>query len=34
MPLDDMDQALTGLSKAEKVKVLSGNAAKLYNISV
>jgi predicted TIM-barrel fold metal-dependent hydrolase len=27
-----MDKALAGLSEVEKVKVLSGNAAKLYNI--
>ncbi len=33
-PVDDMDQAMTGLTEAEKVKVLSGNAAKVYNISV
>jgi predicted TIM-barrel fold metal-dependent hydrolase len=31
-PIDDMDKALAGLSEVEKVKVLSGNAAKLYNI--
>jgi predicted TIM-barrel fold metal-dependent hydrolase len=33
-PIDDMDKAMAGLSEAEKVKVLSGNAAKVYNISV
>jgi predicted TIM-barrel fold metal-dependent hydrolase len=33
-PIDDMDKAMSGLSEAEKVKVLSGNAAKVYNISV
>jgi predicted TIM-barrel fold metal-dependent hydrolase len=33
-PIDDMDKALTGLTEAEKVKVLSGNAAKVYNIKV
>jgi predicted TIM-barrel fold metal-dependent hydrolase len=33
-PIDDMDKAMGGLTEAEKVKVLSGNAAKLYNIAV
>jgi predicted TIM-barrel fold metal-dependent hydrolase len=33
-PIDDIDSAMTGLSEDEKVKVLSGNAAKLYNIEV
>src|SRR5262249_10348075 len=33
-PIDDMDAALLGLTEAEKVKVLSGNAARVYNISV
>jgi predicted TIM-barrel fold metal-dependent hydrolase len=33
-PIDDVDSAMSGLSEAEKVKVLSGNAAKLYNIQV
>lgn len=33
-PVDDMDKALAGLTEAEKVKVLSGNAAKLYNIPI
>jgi uncharacterized protein len=33
-PVDDMDAALAGLTETEKVKVLSGNAAKLYNIAV
>lgn len=33
-PIDDMDKALAGLNEAEKVKVLSGNAARAYNISV
>jgi hypothetical protein len=27
-----MDHALTGLAEEEKVKVLSGNAAKVYGI--
>ena len=31
-PVDDMDAALNGLTEDEKVKVLSGNAARLYNI--
>ena len=33
-PVDNMDNALTGLTEDEKVKVLSGNAAKVYNITV
>jgi predicted TIM-barrel fold metal-dependent hydrolase len=33
-PIDDVDHAMQGLTEAEKVKVLSGNAAKLYNIHV
>jgi predicted TIM-barrel fold metal-dependent hydrolase len=33
-PIDDMDKALAGLSEGEKVKVLYGNAARVYNISV
>jgi hypothetical protein len=33
-PIDDMHEAMAGLSEAEKVKVLSGNAAKVYNIRV
>jgi hypothetical protein len=33
-PIDDMDKAMGGLSEAEKIKVLSGNAAKVYNICV
>ena len=33
-PIDDMDLAMKGLSEAEKVKVLSGNAARVYNIAV
>ncbi len=31
-PIDNMDTAMAGLTEEEKVKVLSGNAAKLYNI--
>ncbi|CAN7526613.1 amidohydrolase family protein [Phenylobacterium sp. LjRoot225] len=31
-PVDDMDKAMAGLTEEEKVKVLSGNAAKVYNI--
>jgi predicted TIM-barrel fold metal-dependent hydrolase len=31
-PIDNMDTAMSGLTEEEKVKVLSGNAAKLYNI--
>ncbi len=33
-PIDNMDAALSGLTEEEKVKVLSGNAAKLYKIAV
>jgi predicted TIM-barrel fold metal-dependent hydrolase len=33
-PIDDMDQAMGGLTEAEKVKVLSGNAERVYNIKV
>jgi uncharacterized protein len=33
-PIDDMDEAMAGLSEAEKVKVLSGNAARVYRIAV
>ncbi|CAN7195493.1 amidohydrolase family protein [Phenylobacterium sp. LjRoot225] len=33
-PVDDMDKAMAGLTEEEKVKVLSGNAAKVYNIKV
>src|SRR5262249_25035946 len=33
-PIDDMDKALQGLTESEKVKVLSGNAVKVYNISI
>jgi predicted TIM-barrel fold metal-dependent hydrolase len=33
-PIDDIDQALAGLTEAEKVKILSGNAARVYNIAV
>lgn len=33
-PVDNMDRALDGLTEDEKVKVLSGNAAKLYNIKL
>jgi hypothetical protein len=29
-----MDRALDGLTEDEKVKVLSGNAAELYNIKL
>jgi predicted TIM-barrel fold metal-dependent hydrolase len=32
--IDDMDKAMSGLSESEKIKVLSGNAARIYNISV
>jgi predicted TIM-barrel fold metal-dependent hydrolase len=32
--IDDMDAAMVGLTEAEKVKVLSGNAARVYNIAV
>jgi len=33
-PIDDMDKAMGGLTEQEKVKVLSGNAAKVYNIEL
>jgi predicted TIM-barrel fold metal-dependent hydrolase len=33
-PIDDIDQAMSGLTEAEKVKVLSGNAAKVYNLAI
>jgi predicted TIM-barrel fold metal-dependent hydrolase len=33
-PIDDMDKAMSGLTEEEKVKVLSGNAAKVYNIKL
>ncbi len=33
-PIDNLDKATAGLTEAEKVKILSGNAAKLYNIKV
>ncbi len=33
-PVDNMDKALDGLTEAEKVKVLSGNAARVYNIEL
>jgi predicted TIM-barrel fold metal-dependent hydrolase len=33
-PIDDVDQAMSGLSEAEKVKVLSGNAERVYNIKL
>ena len=33
-PIDDMDKAMGGLTEEEKVKVLSGNASKVYNIKV
>ena len=33
-PIDDMDKAMAGLTESEKVKVLSGNAVKVYNISI
>jgi predicted TIM-barrel fold metal-dependent hydrolase len=29
-----MDKALNGLTEEEKVKILSGNAARVYNISI
>jgi predicted TIM-barrel fold metal-dependent hydrolase len=29
-----MDKAMAGLTEEEKVKVLSGNAAKVYNIKL
>lgn len=33
-PIDDIDQAMGGLTEAEKVKVLSGNAERVYNIKL
>jgi predicted TIM-barrel fold metal-dependent hydrolase len=33
-PIDDMDKAMGGLTEEEKVKVLSGNAARVYNIDL
>lgn len=33
-PIDDIDTAMAGLTEAEKVKVLSGNAARVYGIEV
>jgi len=33
-PIDDMNAALNGLTEAEKVRVLSGNAARLYHIDL
>jgi predicted TIM-barrel fold metal-dependent hydrolase len=33
-PVDNVDQAMAGLTEAEKVKILSGTAAELYNIAV
>jgi predicted TIM-barrel fold metal-dependent hydrolase len=33
-PVDNMDVALDGLTEGEKVKVLSGNAARVYNITL
>jgi predicted TIM-barrel fold metal-dependent hydrolase len=33
-PVDNIDVALEGLTEAEKVKVLSGNAARVYNITL
>ncbi len=33
-PVDNMDIALAGLNEEEKVKILSGNAAKVYNITL
>jgi len=33
-PIDNVDQAMADLTEAEKVKVLSGNAEKLYNIKL
>jgi hypothetical protein len=34
LAIHDRDAAMSGLTANEKVKVLSGNAAKLYNIAV
>ena len=33
-PVDNMETALGGLTEEEKVKVLSGNASRIYNIKV
>jgi predicted TIM-barrel fold metal-dependent hydrolase len=33
-PVDNMDKALDGLTEDEKVKVLSGNAERVYNITL
>jgi predicted TIM-barrel fold metal-dependent hydrolase len=33
-PIDNVDNAMADLTEAEKVKVLSGNAERLYNIKV
>ena len=33
-PVDNMDRALGGLTEEEKVKALSGNAARIYNIEL
>jgi predicted TIM-barrel fold metal-dependent hydrolase len=33
-PIDDVDKAMSGLTEDEKVRVLSGNAAKVYQITV
>jgi predicted TIM-barrel fold metal-dependent hydrolase len=34
MPIDDVDQAMDGLTYDEKDKVFNGNAGRVYNISV
>lgn len=33
-PIDDVDGAMTGLTEDEKVKVLSGNAKRVYNLPI
>ncbi|MCB2076836.1 MAG: amidohydrolase family protein, partial [Novosphingobium sp.] len=33
-PVDNMDKALDGLTEEEKVKILSGNAARVYNLDI
>ena len=33
-PIDDVDHAMADLTEAEKVKILSGNAERIYNIKV